>query len=134
MNFDNVTTAEKAHQLAPPPRLITEEERCHHRADQRRLLIAEDDDRLRWEWARCFPDEVHAMEVFEDEHAQRMFDRCQRRLERSYKKAERRAFILAQVENPTIPPDDRWWNDLSSSKPVSSLTEDSDDYDWKDKP
>jgi hypothetical protein len=71
------------------------------------------------------------MEAFEDERAQMKFDRRQSRLERRYHKEERRTFILAQVENPTIPPDDPRWNDLSSSEPVSSSTEDSDDYDWK---
>jgi hypothetical protein len=35
-------------------------------------------------------------------------------------KAESRAFILAQLENPTIPPDDPRWNDLSSSEPGPS--------------
>jgi hypothetical protein len=69
------------------------------------------------------------MEAFEDERAQRKFDRRQSHLERRYDKVERHAFILAQVENPTIPLDDPRWNNLSSSEPVSTSTEDSDDYD-----
>jgi hypothetical protein len=51
---------------------------------------------------------------------------------RRYDKAKRRAFILAQVENPTIPPDDPRGNDFLLSEPVSSSMADSDDYDWKD--
>jgi hypothetical protein len=132
MNFDDLATAEQAQQLALPLRLITEEEQHRHRTNRRCMLIAEEEERLRREWARRFPNDVRAMEAFEDERAQRKFDRRQSRLERRYDKAERRAFILAQVENPTIPPDDPRWNDLSSSKPVSSSTENSNDYDRED--
>jgi hypothetical protein len=45
-------------------------------------------------------------------------------------KARRRGFILAQMENPTIPPNDPRWIDLSSSEPVSSSMEDSSDFHW----
>jgi hypothetical protein len=54
-------------------------------------------------------------------------DRHQSRLERRLNKAQRHAFILAQVENPTIPPHDPRWNDLSSLAPFSISTEDYDE-------
>jgi hypothetical protein len=97
MNFDDVATTEQVHQIAPPPCLITEEEqrchrvdRSHRRDDRRRLLITEEDERLRREWVRRFPDNVRAMGAFEEERAQRKFDRRQSRLETRYDKAKAR--------------------------------------------
>lgn len=100
MNFHDVYTAEQAQELAPPPRLITEEERRRHRAQQRRLLIAEEDERARLMWAERFPEDVLAEQAILADAAQRAENRRQSRRERRLDKAQRRGFILAQVENP----------------------------------
>ncbi|KAM0826160.1 hypothetical protein ACQ4PT_069064 [Festuca glaucescens] len=106
MNFHDVYTAEEAQEVAPPPHLITEEERRHHRTQQRRLLIAEEDEHRHVMWAERFLEDVLAERAFYTDAAQRAEDRRQSHRERRLDKAQRRAFILAQVENPTIPPDD----------------------------
>jgi hypothetical protein len=72
-------------------------------------------------WADRFLEDVRAEHDILADATQRAENMHQIRHERRLNKAERRA-----LENPTIPPDDPRRNDMSSSKLVSSSTEDSD--------
>ncbi|XP_020173121.1 uncharacterized protein [Aegilops tauschii subsp. strangulata] len=58
MNFTDVATPERAHELAPFPRLITDEDRRKNRRRERRLSLAEMDEEAMALWRQRFPQDI----------------------------------------------------------------------------
>ena len=82
LNFPNVSTRERAQELAPLPRLSTDEDRRDNRRREHRLGIAEMDEEAMALWRQHFPqDIINEREVY-----------AQRRAERDKRRAERAAY------------------------------------------
>ncbi|XP_040252052.1 uncharacterized protein [Aegilops tauschii subsp. strangulata] len=64
MNFTDVATPERAHELAPFPRLITDEDRRKNRRRERRLSLAEMDEEAMALWRQRFPQDIINEEQF----------------------------------------------------------------------
>jgi hypothetical protein len=149
MNFNDVWTRQQAEELTPPAG--TCEERQRQRKLEQRLVIAERDERLRLEWARQFPEDVTAMEVFydkkEDEKAvakaakkaAKKADREERRAKAATRKSEReeKATRKAEEKKNCAGPSTIVLSSSSSSSsfewtstPVSSTIPGSSDIDW----
>jgi hypothetical protein len=106
MNFPEMESLAEAEFLALQPALVTEEDRRRHRAVQGRLAIAERDERSMAEWWRLFPQDVQAeVEFYAAKRAERRAACADHR--------RRKAFIMAQIDDPqTIPDDNPRWDDM----------------------
>ncbi|XP_020156688.1 uncharacterized protein [Aegilops tauschii subsp. strangulata] len=72
MNFPEVATRERAHELAPPPQLVTDEDRRDNRRRGRRLGIAEMDEEAMVLWCQRFPEDiVNEREFYAQRRAER---------------------------------------------------------------
>ena len=88
LNFPNVSTLERAQELAPLPRLSTDEDRRDNRRREHHLGIAEMDEEAMVLWLQHFPQDIIKEREF---YAQRRAERDKRRAERAaYREDKRR--------------------------------------------
>ena len=87
MNFPDVSN-QRAHDLAPFPRLFTDEDRRVHRRRQRRLAIAEMDVEAMVVWRELFPQEIVNERQF---YKQKRLKRDARRTERAAYREDKRS-------------------------------------------
>ncbi|XBI17474.1 hypothetical protein VPH35_059519 [Triticum aestivum] len=80
MNIIDVATPERAHDLAPFPRLITDEDRRKNQRRERRLSLAEMDEEAMALWRQHFPQDIINEEQF---FAERRAQRKEKRKERA---------------------------------------------------
>ncbi|XP_044366877.1 ethylene-responsive transcription factor ERF110-like [Triticum aestivum] len=80
INFPNVPTRERAHELVPPPQLITDEDHRDNRRWEHRLRITEMDEEAMALWRQCFPHDIINKHEF---YMQRRAEREKRRAERA---------------------------------------------------
>ncbi|XP_073359655.1 uncharacterized protein [Aegilops tauschii subsp. strangulata] len=88
MNFPDVSTSQRAQDLAPLPRLFTDEDRRDNRRQQRRLTIAEMDVDAMAVWRERFPQDIVNERQF---YKQRRTKREARRTERAAYREDKRA-------------------------------------------
>ncbi|XP_020198529.1 uncharacterized protein [Aegilops tauschii subsp. strangulata] len=87
MNFNDVATPERAHELAPFPRLIADEDRRKNRRRERRLSLAEMDEEAMALWRQRFPQDIINEEQF---FAKRRAERKEKRKERATYREDKR--------------------------------------------
>ena len=94
LNFPNVSTRERAQEVAPLPRLITDEDRRNNRRREHHLGIAEMDEEAIALWYKHFPWDINNEREF---YAQSRVERDKRRAERAtYREDKRRRKADAQ--------------------------------------
>ena len=87
MNFTDVSTRERAQELAPFPRLTTDEDRRKHRRREHRLSLAKMDEEAMAVWRQRFPQDIINEEQF---FAERSAEREERRKERAAYREDKR--------------------------------------------
>ncbi|KAM3353491.1 hypothetical protein ACQJBY_024580 [Aegilops geniculata] len=86
MNFTDVATPKRAHELAPFPLLITDEDRRKNRRRERRLSLAEMDEEAMALWRQRFPQDIINEEQF---FAERRAERKERAAYREDKRTRK---------------------------------------------
>ncbi|XP_020155874.1 uncharacterized protein [Aegilops tauschii subsp. strangulata] len=95
MNFPDVSTSQRAQDLAPLPRLFTDEDRRDNRRRQRRLAIAEMDVEAMAVWRERFPqDIVNERQFYKQRRTKGEARRTERAAYRENKRARKQAAQL----------------------------------------
>ena len=86
MNFIDVTTRERAQELAPFPRLLTDEDHRKHRRREHRLRLAEMDEQAMALWSHRFPEDTNEEQFFAQRRAKRRDERADYREDKRTRK------------------------------------------------